>query len=315
MQSRRQFVVRGSLAAASLSLRPAIAASRRKPAIKKMDLRANGFLFDALAAGPPSGELVLFLHGFPQFADAWSNILPPIAAAGFHSVAVSQRGYSRGAQPPEVQDYATDLLVADALAFADALQAPRFHLVGHDWGGAVAWKLAAAHPERLRTLTVLSTPNLNAFAAALQNDPDQQKKSEYFTLFRAPNHLAENTLLADDAKVLRSAYRGKVPAAEVEENVRRFSHPPTLTCALNWYRASDIGPIANITVPTLYIWGDQDQALGETAALATAHFVTGPYRFERLAGRSHWLMEEIPEQIVAVPQAQLQTATSSGAAS
>jgi pimeloyl-ACP methyl ester carboxylesterase len=275
--------------------------------MKNISLRANGFRFDALSAGPRSGELVLFLHGFPQFADAWSNILPPIGAAGFHAVAVNQRGYSRAAQPPQVDDYATDLLVADAFAFADALKAPRFHLVGHDWGGAVAWRLAAAHPERIRTLTVLSTPNLNAFAAALQSDPDQQKRSEYFTLFRAPDHLAEKTLLADDAKLLRGAYRGKLSTAELEANVRRFSQSPTLTCALNWYRASKPSPLANITVPTLYIWGDQDQALGETAALATAKFVTGPYRFERLVGKSHWLMEETPEQIVSLLQSHLQT--------
>lgn len=306
MQSRRQFIARGSLAAASLSFRPAFAASPRKSSMKNISLHANGFRFDAISAGPRTGELVLFLHGFPQFADAWSNILPSIGAAGFHAVAVNQRGYSRGAQPAQVEDYATDLLVADALAFATALGAPRFHLVGHDWGGAVAWRLAAAHPERLRTLAVLSTPNLNAFAEALQSDADQQKRSAYFTLFRAPDHLAEKTLLADDAKAMRGAYMGKVPAAEVEANVSRFSHSPTLTCALNWYRASKRDQIANITVPTLYIWGDQDQALGETAALATAHFVTGPYRFERLAGKSHWLMEETPEQIVPLLQSHLQ---------
>jgi pimeloyl-ACP methyl ester carboxylesterase len=264
-----------------------------------ISLKANGFVFDALAAGPGNGPLILLLHGFPQFADSWTTLMPQLAAAGYRVVAVNQRGYSKGARPPQVSDYVLANLVADVAGFADAVHAPRFHLVGHDWGGAVAWGVAAAHPERLYSLTVLSTPHLDAFSAALGTDPDQQKRSGYFQLFRAPNHAAETALLADDAKALRGAYVGKVPAAEVDRNVRRFSEDGTLTAALNWYRASSLGgrPLGSITVPTTYIWGDQDQALGEVAALATAKYVSGPYRFERLNGKSHWLLEECPDEL------------------
>jgi pimeloyl-ACP methyl ester carboxylesterase len=265
-------------------------------------LKTSGFVFDALTSGAENGPLILLLHGFPQFADSWTTVMSQLAAAGYRVIAVNQRGYSRGARPPLVSDYARTSLVADAVGFADAVDASRFHLVGHDWGGTVAWSVAATHPERLYSLTVLSTPHLDAFTEALNTDPDQQKRSSYFQLFRAPNHAAESALLADDAKVLQGAYLGKLSASEVNRNVRRFSEDGTLTGALNWYRATTSveHPLGSITVPTTYIWGDQDQALGEVAAFATAKYVTGPYRFERLSGKSHWLLEECPDEVATL---------------
>ncbi len=269
--------------------------------VQTLSLHVNGYHFDALSAGPPDGPLVLFLHGFPQFADAWTTILGAVAADGFHAVAVDQRGYSPRARPPDVVNYAMDKLAADALGFADSLGAKRFHLVGHDWGGAVAWAVAATQPERLLTLTVLSTPHPGAFSAALKNDRDQQTRSAYFQVLTAPDGGGEKYLLAEDAKALRAAYLNKVPEPAVDSNVRRFSENGTLTAALNWYRAmSQSRPAGSVTVPTLYIWGDRDQALGKTAALATADFCKGPYRFEILPGKSHWLLEECPQEVVTL---------------
>lgn len=187
----------------------------------------------------------------------------------------------------------------DVLAFADVLNAPGFHLVGHDWGGLVAWGVAAAFPNRLQSMAVLSTPHPDAFAAAFRTDPDQQRRSNYFKLFNVPNHAAEKAFLADNAKLLRNAYVGKLPETRVDRNVRRFSEEGTLTAALNWYQAADFqkNALGSIHVSTTYIWGGQDQALGEVAALATARYVTGPYQFERLNRRSHWLLEECPDDI------------------
>jgi pimeloyl-ACP methyl ester carboxylesterase len=267
-----------------------------------ISLRTNGFVFDAITSGPENGPLILLLHGFPQFADSWAAVMLRLASAGYRVVAVNQRGYSKGAIPPEVSDYTLANLVSDVVGFADTLHASRFHLVGHDWGGAVAWSVAAMHPERLYSLTVLSTPHLDAFAAALATDPDQQKRSSYFQLFRSPNHAAETALLADDANRLRGVYMGKVSPDEIDRNVRRFSQEGTLTGALNWYRSSTLGgrQLGSITVPTTYIWGDQDQALGEVAALDTAKHVSAVYHFERLNGKSHWLLEECPDEVAAL---------------
>jgi len=158
---------------------------------------------------------------------------------------------------------------------------------------------------------VISTPHLNALSAALKSDVDQQTRSAYFQLFRAPDGAAEKFLLADHAIKLRGAYMGRLPEAEVEANVRRFEQDGTLTGALNWYRAMDLGSsIGDIRVPTLYVWGDNDQALGRTAALATAKSCKGPYRFEALAGRSHWLLEECPEEIVELLREEIDPARS-----
>jgi len=267
-------------------------------AFENLALEVNGFVFDALAAGPQTGALVLFLHGFPEFADAWTAIMRPVAEAGYRAVAVDQRGYSPRARPPLVKDYATDRLIADALGFADSLGAPRFHLVGHDWGGLLAWKIAAEHNERLLTLTVVSTPHIDAFLNARATDPDQKRKSWYIHLFRFPGRVAELMLLAWNARFLRGAYAGALTPAQVEANVRRLKAPGALTATLNWYRAADFEHrIGRIKTPTLFIWGAKDQALGPVAAKATADYVEGPYRFEALKDGSHWLLEAAPEVV------------------
>ena len=259
-------------------------------------LEVNGLHFEAIALGPAQGELALFLHGFPQFADAWAPIMRAVAAAGYRAVAVNQRGYSPRARPVGVEDYAVAKLVSDALGFADALGSRSFHLIGHDFGGYVAWKLAAENAGRLISLSVLSMPHTNAFLDALESDEDQKRRSVYISLFRAPDHVAEGAMLAANADRLRSAYRGKVPEALVNENVRRFLEPQALTSALNWYRALNLeARIKIVAVPTLFVWGSEDHALGEAAARNTAAFISHSYRFEILDGKSHWLLEEAPD--------------------
>jgi pimeloyl-ACP methyl ester carboxylesterase len=132
--------------------------------MERRRLQARGLVFDVLAAGDPAGEPVLLLHGFPQTAACWTELAEVLAGAGYRLLAPDQRGYSPGA----VHDYRMPELVADVLALADRAGVGRFQLVGHDWGGAVAWHLAARHPERVATLTAVSTPHPRAFAAALR---------------------------------------------------------------------------------------------------------------------------------------------------
>lgn len=265
-----------------------------------IELRANGLTFQALTAGSAENELVLFLHGFPDFADSWLPIVERVAPVGYRCVAVDQRGYSPGARPDRIEDYATQHLVADVIGFADALGAERFHLAGHDWGGFVAWQVAAENPARVRSLCVLSTPHTNAFWDAIQTDTDQKQKSRYIDFFRIPGAAAESFFKADEWKMLRRVYQGKVPEARVDENVRRLSEPGALTAALNWYRALDLNArIGAIVVSTLFIWGSDDLAIGRVAASGTALYVAGSYRFEALEGKSHWLLDEMPEYIGA----------------
>lgn len=188
-------------------------------------------------------------------------------------------------------------LVADALAFADSQGADRFHLVSHDWGGMVAWAVAGAHPERLKSLTVLATPHPDALNRAAAEDPAQHHMLDYVRFFRSGEGAAEAALLADDAARLRAAYGGKVPAALVDGNVRRLLRTGRADrhAELVPRPESVISvPAGRITVPTIFLWGSDDVALGRGAAESTGEWVDGPYRFEALEGASHWLPEEVP---------------------
>ncbi|GAA3439851.1 alpha/beta fold hydrolase [Kutzneria kofuensis] len=270
--------------------------------MESLTITLGEHVFDALAAGPADGDLVLLLHGYPEFADCWTEELTALGAAGYRAVAVDQRGYSPGARPTSVSDYTVDNLVSDALGFADSQGGGRFHLVAHDWGGAVAWTLAGAHSDRLKSLTVLATPHPQALHAAVQSDRDQYEKFAYIRLFRGNVGGAEQAVLADNGNRLRAAYGGRVSEELVERNVKRLSEPGVLTAALNWYRAvatDDLDiPAGRVSAPTLFVWGSEDQALGRTAAEATKDWVDGPYRFVELAGASHWLPEDSADKVI-----------------
>ena len=266
--------------------------------VARVELTVGDLVFDARAQGPADGELVLLLHGFPQTSFSWRNQLDALAAAGYRAVAPDQRGYSPGARPADVGEYRVERLVGDVLGFADALGVERFHLVGHDWGGAVAWQVAGRHPERLRTLTSLSTPHPAAFRRSIQ-DGEQRDKSSYMLFFRSPE--AEPFFLDNDAAGLRALYTASGLADDaVEEYVRVLTQPGAMTGALNWYRAAHVGLVEGlgpITTPTMYVWSTHDPALGREAAEATAAHVEGPYRFEVLDGVSHWIAEEAPDAL------------------
>ncbi len=272
-----------------------------------IELTVGPFTFDAVADGPPDGEPVLLLHGFPEGAYCWRRVTPALAAAGFRTVAPDQRGYSPGARPAEPDRYRMELLVGDALALADALGWATFHLVGHDWGGAVAWQVAGRHPERLRTLSVVSTPHPVALTEARHAGPsadgdDQTARGSYMDTFRADG--AEDLLMADDRALLKLMLDGSgMDPDSAALCLARATTREAVAGTLNWYRGADPGDadgLGPITTPTLYVWSTDDIALGRTAAELTASKVGGPYRFEVLDGVSHWVPEEAPDALVAL---------------
>ncbi|MEO3744875.1 alpha/beta hydrolase [Plantactinospora sp. B5E13] len=257
-----------------------------------MRITVRDLTFDLHTGGPADGGAVLLLHGFPQHGGEWDDLLPTLHAAGLRTLVLDQRGYSPQARPTEVSAYQLPELVADAVAVLDALDVPSAHVVGHDWGAAVAWRLAADHPDRVRTLTAVSVPHPAPFGAAIAQDPDQQARSTYMQLFRQAGE-AERVLLADDAAALRRMLGG-LPSDRIERYVAPMREPGALTAALNWYRAMSTealvgtGPVA---VPTTFVWGDTDMAVGPVAARNCAGFVTGDYRFVPLTGVGHWVPE------------------------
>jgi pimeloyl-ACP methyl ester carboxylesterase len=262
--------------------------------VDRLRLDVGGLTFDALAAGPDDGDLVLLLHGFPQTSRCWAAQLPALAEAGYRAVAPDQRGYSPDARPADVSDYRVSDLVGDVLGFADSFGAERFHLVGHDWGAAVGWQVAGRHPERLLSFTSISVPHPAAFGESLAGGTgDQAQRSSYVAMFQAEG--AEEGMLANDAVGLKLIYLGAgLTEEQAQPYLEAMGTTDALGAALNWYRAAsltDIEGLGPVTMPTLYIWSTEDPALGRDAAEGTARFVEGPYHFAVLEGVGHWVPE------------------------
>jgi pimeloyl-ACP methyl ester carboxylesterase len=262
-----------------------------------------GLSFDALVAGEPGAPLVLLLHGFAESMHCWRAEVAATAAAGFRAIAPSQRGYSERARPDpgDTANYDIERLMDDAMAIsaASGYSDARFHLVGHDWGGSIAWALADRFPQRLASLTVLSRPHPNAFNRALEtSDGDQARRSRHHTAFLEPD--AADVVLADDARWLRERLTANgVPVAAIEQHLGVLGNRAAMEAALAWYRARGAirKPIGPIRVPTLYIWGDADDTVGRIAAEGTEDFIAAPYRFEVLAGVGHFAADQAPERV------------------
>jgi pimeloyl-ACP methyl ester carboxylesterase len=243
---------------------------------------------------------VLLLHGFPQDLTSWDALASGLREAGYRTIRPNLRGYSPGARPVAIDAYRMRHLVDDVLALADALAIERCHVIGHDWGGALAWAVASEAPERVATLTVLSTPYPSAMTrVALRSD--QGLRSWYMAAFQLPS-LPER-LLQPPSRAWSALMRG-LPSAVQEHYTQRAAEPGALSGMLAWYRAMGRemrDPSLHwhrIKVPTLYCWGARDPALGAAAARATRNYVTGPYTFLVLPEHGHWLPERAADCIL-----------------
>jgi len=268
------------------------------PPARTTQITRDGLTFDVHEAGPADGEPVVLLHGFPQYSDSWNGLVPLLTAAGYRTVAMDQRGYSPGARPLGRRAYRISELVADALALVEHAGG-RAHVVGHDWGGMVAWSLAMHHPDRVRTLTALSTPHPQAILRAFVTSA-QALMLWYWVPFQAP-WLPERLLTASRFE------QALVQGGQSREAARRDAarlHGDALTGPINWYRAAPLSdPRATrvtVRVPTLYVWSDGDVALTRAAAELTERHVEGSYTFEVLPGVSHWIPDEAPAEVAAM---------------
>lgn len=261
----------------------------------------DGLTFDVIDEGPLDGPAIIALHGFPDRADSFRPMIPALTAAGFRVLAPDQRGYSPRARPAGVKSYAISRLAADICALADQAHLPTFHVLGHDWGAAVAWELAGEHPDRIATVTALSVPHPSAFFAAMARG--QLVRSWYMIAFQLPwlpervlRLLFETRRFADQRRAADARRAARDGAVEL------WREPGAATAALNWYRAMfhRTSPPARVRVPTLYVWSTRDLFLGRTAAELTGRYVDGPYRFEVLDGVSHWIPHDRPHQVAAM---------------
>ena len=250
-----------------------------------------GLTFDVSDTGPSEGRVVIALHGFPEDRHCWDPLAASLAGNGYRTLAPDQRGYSPGARPTGRRAYTLDLLTADVLALADEAGATRFDLVGHDWGAALAWYVAANHPDRIRTLTALSVPHLQAFLEAMTRS-SQALHSWYMAFFQIPK-LPEAILAgAGEERFVAQLGRTGLDEDSARRYARRAATPGAMTGPINWYRAlpfevrTRLGPV---TAPTLFVWGDSDPFISRVAAERCGRHVTGPFQFETVVGGTHWL--------------------------
>jgi pimeloyl-ACP methyl ester carboxylesterase len=266
-------------------------------------VQANGLRFRTMVDGPATGPMVILLHGFPEGAESWTRQVGALAGAGALAVAPDTRGYGLTDAPSNVSDYAIDKLTADVAGLIKAFGRDRAHIAGHDWGAIVAWFFASQHPEMTESLTVLSVGHPAAAAAAIRNDEDQAKRSEYIRLFLMEGK-AEQVLTEDDNRRMREMF-GDLAGPTVEHFIRSISRPGRLTASLNYYRANfgrglDWWSRANdvkVEAPTVLLWGDQDAFLGRWQAEHTKDHMAHDYRLDVLAGAGHWLQFERPDDV------------------
>jgi pimeloyl-ACP methyl ester carboxylesterase len=254
--------------------------------------------------GPGDGPLTILLHGFPESGRAWRKIARQLGERGHRVVAPDMRGYGDSDAPIGIAAYALDILVGDVVGLADALGAETFTLVGHDWGGIIAWAVAARHPERLKRLVILNAPHLDTLASEMRRHPRQILRSLYVGFFQLPRLperlLAQFRFRALRRSLSRTSRPGTFTAVDLDAYVAEWRQPGRLTAMINYYRALRIphAPLGRITVPTLILWGIKDGFLGAHLADAAAALCDDA-RIVPFAECTHWVAHEEPRRIVA----------------
>ena len=271
------------------------------PAVREIWIPRDGMELRAFDSGPPGGEPVVLLHGFPQRASSWDLVVPMLHTDGLRTIALDQRGYCASARPRGRRPYRQTELVGDVLALLDHLGLTSAHIVGHDWGAAVAWSLAGTHPARVRTLTAVSVPHPAAFLRAMVTS-DQLLRSWYMGFFQLP-FLPELVLTAPGPRAEKIlAGLGMTPEMIARYRAEMVADG-AITGGLGWYRAlpfaSPRTATARVAVPTTFVWSDDDKALGRGGAALTEQYVDGDYRFVELSGVSHWIPEERPVELAS----------------
>jgi pimeloyl-ACP methyl ester carboxylesterase len=244
--------------------------------------------------GPP----VLFVHGFPDSSQLWRHQVPAFVDAGMRVIAPDLRGFGRSDRPEGIEDYAIARSFADMVALLDGLDIERAHVVGHDWGAGLAWTLAALAPERVERLVVMSVGHPNVLRAP---SIEQRQKFWYQLLFQFTG-VAEALLVRDDWRLFRDWLSG---AGDLDRYIDDLSRPGALTAGLNWYRANSAPnlelersrPFPAVAAPTLGLWSTGDSYVLEDSMVRSEDHVTGPWRYARIEGASHWMQLDRPEHI------------------
>jgi epoxide hydrolase 4 len=287
--------------------------SQSEPAVNHGYANVNGIRLHFAETGS-GDDLVILLHGFPEFWYSWRHQLTALGKR-FHVVAPDMRGYNLSEKPPRVEDYTLDILAKDVIALVDHFGATKAAIVGHDWGAGVAWAVAQMYPERVSRLAVLQVPPAAAWRANLTLR--QVLRSWYMFFFQLPG-LPERVIRRNNFKGLDGVFKDKVVRAgsftdaDVEAYRKALSQPGALTAAINYYRANvsrlmrgskplrisdqslekKVGKGRGVQVPTLFIFGEQDFAILPQTVRGVAEYVDAPYTELRIADSGHWVQNE-----------------------
>jgi pimeloyl-ACP methyl ester carboxylesterase len=268
-------------------------------------ISTNGLALEVARAGPEDGPAVVLLHGFPETWWCWRHQIGPLAEAGYHVLAPNQRGYGRSDKPDRIADYALDRLADDVAGLIAAAGRERAALIGHDWGGLVAWWMTLRHPDRVDRLIILNAAHSVAYLREVRRRPNQMFRSWYvgaFQIPRLPEILLRRRQFRPLARVLRQTSR---PGTFTDDDLDRYraawSEPGALRAMIHWYRAAvrarpPLPDDPRIRVPTLIIWGVRDRFLDRALADASLALCERG-RLDMLEGATHWVQHEEPAEV------------------
>ncbi|WP_244895317.1 alpha/beta fold hydrolase [Evansella clarkii] len=273
-----------------------------KPKMKFQFTETNGITLHTAVAGPEDGPLVILLHGFPEFWYGWRNQIEPLAHAGFRVIAPDQRGYNLSDKPSGIENYTIDKLRDDIIGLIHASGREKASIIGHDWGGAVAWYLTATKPELVERLIAINIPHPEAMKKIMLRYPPQWLKSSYMAFFQLPQLpeavLAGNNYSPMKQALLKTSKREVFSDSDLKKYEEAWSQEGSITAMLNWYRAIRYGGLSafdgeKIDVPVKIIWGMGDQFLSMKSAKASLEYCeNGELIFAGEA--THWVNHEQP---------------------
>jgi pimeloyl-ACP methyl ester carboxylesterase len=268
----------------------------------------NGIALHVVIAGPESGKPLIFLHGFPEFWFAWRLQIDHFVSSGYRVIIPDQRGYNLSDKPAGIASYSIDLLARDVVGVLDTVADSKAFVVGHDWGAAVAWHLAARYSERVNRTAMLSVPHPRIFIKNLTMNPAQLRRSWYMFFCQLP-WLPEYILRRRDWALLVGALRNTSPPgvfsdSDLEEYKKSWARKGALTAMLNWYRAALLRPsklaldskASRVKVPALLIWGKNDQFAGEAMARESLQYCDDGH-LEMFETATHWVQHEEPARV------------------
>ncbi len=252
------------------------------------------------------GELVILLHGWPEFWYCWRKQIPELSKH-FHVVAPDLRGYNESDKPKGVDAYSIEKVTKDITELIKFLGYTKATIISHDWGGAVGWQLGMEHPEVVNKLIIMNSPHPSIMRKHLAENPKQKKRSWYMGFFQIP-FLPEFLLGLDLKKFLTSTLRGlaRNKNAFTDEDIMQYveamKKPGALTSSINWYRAAfrgrgKSGSKKPVSVSTLIIWGENDKALGKELTYDMDKYFSSPFEIKYIPNCSHWVQNEYPELV------------------